>query len=72
MAESQAVVVGAKLHRDSEEMLAATCPECTSFLGWDMDVQPGQIHMGFGSEAQKHLLSLPPAERSVSGLFEVR
>lgn len=68
----QALAVWAKLHRDSEEMLAATCPERTSFLGWDMDVQPGQIHVGCGSEAQEHLMSLPPAERSVSGLFELK
>lgn len=48
------------------------CLECTSFLGWDVDPQPGQIHVGCGSAAQDHLMSLPPAERRVSGLFEVR
>lgn len=48
------------------------CPDCTSFLGQDMEAQPGQIHVGCGSAAQEHLLSLPPAERRVSGLFEVQ
>lgn len=33
-----------------------------------MDAQPGQIRMA----AQEPLTSLPPVERRVSGLFEVR